>query len=64
LTPYTHLWCITPFLVRIRQQDETAGSQWRGSVQEVSSGKRRFISGTRDDIEFIASYLREHNTES
>jgi hypothetical protein len=49
------------FLVRIRQQDESAGSHWRGSVHEVSSGKRRFVSGTRDVIEFITSYLRDES---
>jgi hypothetical protein len=53
------------FLVRIRQQSEAAGPQWRGSVHEVSSGKRRFVSGTRDVIEFITSYLRdEYDAES
>jgi hypothetical protein len=53
------------FLVRIRQLDETPDSQWRGSVHEVASGKRRFVSGARDVIEFITSYLRdEYETES
>jgi hypothetical protein len=47
------------FLVRIRQLDETADGQWRGSVHEVSSGKRRFVSGARDVIEFITSYLHD-----
>ena len=47
------------FLVRIRLLDETGDSQWRGSVHEVSSGKRRFVSGARDVVEFITSYLRD-----
>jgi hypothetical protein len=47
------------FVVRIRQQIETTGSHWRGSVQEVSSGKRRFISEIRDVIEFITSHVRD-----
>jgi hypothetical protein len=46
------------FVVRMWLRDESADSQWRGSVQEVTSGQKRFISGTRDVAEFIASYLR------
>jgi hypothetical protein len=49
------------FLVRIRQMDETADPQWRGSVHEVASGKRRFVSGVRDVVEFISSYLRDED---
>jgi hypothetical protein len=45
------------FLVRIRQLDATPDAQWRGSVHEVTSGKRRFVSGARDVVEFITSYL-------
>lgn len=46
------------FIVRLRRQPEAAEPQWRGSVQEVSSGGRRFITGTREISEFIAAYLR------
>jgi hypothetical protein len=49
------------FLVRIRQLDEAPDPQWRGSVHEVSSGKRRFVSGARDVIEFITSYLHDED---
>jgi hypothetical protein len=53
------------FLVRIWRADEESAAKWRGSVREVSSGKRRFISGTGDISEFIASYLRgESRTET
>jgi hypothetical protein len=52
------------FLVRIRRQGEAADAQWRGSVREVSSGKRRFVSGAGDVIEFITEYLRdEHDAD-
>jgi hypothetical protein len=46
------------FIVRLRRQPGAAAPQWRGSVQEVSSGGRRFITGTREISEFIAAYLR------
>jgi len=49
------------FLVRIRQLKEAPDPQWRGSVHEVSSGKRRFVSGARDVIEFISAYLRDED---
>jgi hypothetical protein len=52
------------FLVRIWSHEETTGTHWRGSVHEVSSGSRRFVTGTHDIAEFIASYLRgEHRAE-
>jgi hypothetical protein len=43
--------------VRLRRLSDTAEPQWRGSVQEVSSGGRRFITGTREIGEFIAAFL-------
>ncbi len=46
------------FLVRIWGREDGTGVTWRGSVHEVSSGNRRFITGTREIAEFIASYLR------
>jgi hypothetical protein len=45
------------FIVRLRRQSGAAGPQWRGSVREVSSGGRRFITGTREIGEFIAAFL-------
>jgi hypothetical protein len=47
------------FIVRLRQEASATETQWRGSVQEVSSGGRRFITGTREISEFIAAYLRD-----
>jgi len=46
------------FIVRLRRQPGAAEPQWRGSVQEVSSGGRRFITETREISDFIAAYLR------
>ncbi len=46
------------FIVRLRRQPGAAEPQWRGSVREVSSGGRLFISGTREISDFIAAYLR------
>ncbi len=46
------------FIVRLRCEPGAAEPQWRGSVQEVSSGGRRFITGTREISEFIAAHLR------
>ncbi len=45
------------FVVRIRRQDGDTDPQWRGSVLEVSSGTRRFVTGIRDITDFIATYL-------
>ena len=48
------------FLVRMWSQQENSGSnQWRGSVQEVASGKRRFVTGTPDVADFIAMHLQQ-----
>ncbi len=46
------------FVVRLRRQPGAAEPQWRGSVLEVSSGDRRFITGTREISDFIATHLR------
>jgi hypothetical protein len=46
------------FLVRIWGREGTSGTEWRGSVHEVASGNRRFITGTSDVAEFIAAFLR------
>ena len=47
------------FVVRLRRQPGAPEPEWRGSVQEVTSGGRRFITGTREISEFIATYLRD-----
>jgi hypothetical protein len=46
------------FVVRLRRQDGDAEPHWRGSVHEVRSGIRRFVTGTRDISDFIAACLR------
>lgn len=33
--------------------------QWRGSVHEVTSGKRLFVTETRDVADFIAARLAD-----
>ncbi len=53
------------FLVRMWSADDGAdGSAWRGSVQEIASGKRLFITGTRDIADFIQTFLVERHAES
>ena len=37
-------------------------ADWRGSVHEVSSGKRLFVSETREVADFIAEHLAELRT--
>ena len=46
------------FIVRLRCQPGAPEPHWRGSVQEVSSGGRRFITGSREIGDFIETYLR------
>jgi hypothetical protein len=46
------------FVVRMWVPEGEDGSRpWRGSIQEVGSGKRLFISGTRDIGDFISEHL-------
>jgi len=48
------------FVVRMWLPEETdAEAQWRGSVLEVSSGKRFFVTQPRDVADFIATHLAE-----
>jgi hypothetical protein len=47
------------FLVRLWRSEGTDAGQWRGSVHEVSTGERRFVTGTREIAEFIAARLRD-----
>ncbi|MBV8364818.1 MAG: hypothetical protein JO193_09660 [Candidatus Eremiobacteraeota bacterium] len=52
------------FLVRMWLQQENSGTDhWRGSVQEVASGKRRFVTGTPDVADFIATHLQSKRHE-
>jgi hypothetical protein len=53
------------FVVRLRRQAGSTQPHWRGSVHEVSSGGRRFVTGTREIAEFIATFLLgEQRSES
>jgi hypothetical protein len=36
---------------------EAADAQWRGSIHEVSTGKRLFVTETREVADFIAACL-------
>jgi hypothetical protein len=41
-------------------RDETGGTgEWRGSVHEVASGRRLFITQTREVADFIEARLAE-----
>lgn len=48
------------FLVRMWLPEETDGqAQWRGSILEVASGKRFFVTQPRDVADFISTALTE-----
>ncbi|HVN69325.1 MAG TPA: hypothetical protein VMU38_06740 [Candidatus Binatia bacterium] len=48
------------FLVRMWLSEETDGdAQWRGSVVEVASGRRFFVTQPRDVADFITAHLAE-----
>ena len=48
------------FLVRMWLTEGPPESrQWRGSIQEVASGRRLFVTGTRDIADFIDAHLAE-----
>ncbi|MGA8574094.1 MAG: hypothetical protein WB609_00200 [Candidatus Cybelea sp.] len=48
------------FLVRMWLTEEPEGNaQWRGSVHEVTSGKRLFVTETREVADFIAARLAD-----
>lgn len=48
------------FLVRMWLMEESGGSgEWRGSVHEVASGRRLFITQTREVADFIEARLAE-----
>lgn len=48
------------FLVRMWLPDDAdSDTQWRGSVLEVSSGTRFFVTQPRDVADFIAVQLAE-----
>ncbi|MBC5800739.1 MAG: hypothetical protein GIW94_12340 [Candidatus Eremiobacteraeota bacterium] len=41
------------FLVRIRRRDVSRPWEWRGSVHEVATGRRFYVSSGRDVADFI-----------
>jgi hypothetical protein len=46
------------FVVRMwRAEGSEGAAAWRGSVQEIRSGKRLFVTGTRDIADFILAHL-------
>ncbi|MGA8533405.1 MAG: hypothetical protein WB615_04800 [Candidatus Tumulicola sp.] len=50
------------FLVRmwVQGDEERAdGDEWRGSVQEVDSGRRFYVTGMRDVADFIGARMAE-----
>jgi hypothetical protein len=48
------------FLVRMWLSQEADGdAQWRGSVLEVASGQRLFVTQPRDVADFIATNLAD-----
>jgi len=52
------------FLVRMWLAEEAEGAQWRGSVLEVTSGKRFFVTQPRDVADFIAAHLAEERARN
>jgi hypothetical protein len=51
------------FVVRmwVRGDDRPAEGDWRGSVHDVQSGQRFYVSGTRDIADFIGTRLAERS---
>ncbi|HET6276116.1 MAG TPA: hypothetical protein VFE16_09335 [Candidatus Cybelea sp.] len=65
-TPAGYAWRVNPkrrdvtFLVRMWLTEGSDGdAHWRGSVHEVTSGKRLFVTETRDVADFIAARLAD-----
>ncbi len=65
-TRATYARCMNPrrqdvtFLVRMWLPERTDGdAQWRGSVLEVTSGRRFFVTQPGDVADFIATHLAE-----
>lgn len=47
------------FLVRMWHEREAPGQSWRGSVQEVRTGHKLYVTGPRDVADFIAVRLAD-----
>jgi hypothetical protein len=53
------------FLVRMWCSEEPGCDvEWRGSVHEIASGRRLFVTHTRDVADFIAARLAEARENS
>jgi hypothetical protein len=54
------------FLIRMWQRDAEAvdDSEWRGSVDEIGSGLRYYVTGARDIADFITARLAEKNQKA
>jgi hypothetical protein len=52
------------FLVRmwLRDGEKPNEREWRGSIHEISSGLRFYVSGARDVADFIGARLAEKST--
>ena len=50
------------FMVRVwleRREIEGAGAEWRGVIEHMTSGERRYLNDLEDITNFIAPYLTE-----
>ena len=45
------------FLVRMWQERQAPGEAWRGFVQEVSTGRKLYVTGPHEVAHFIAVTL-------
>lgn len=52
------------FLVRMWLPDGSTGNaEWRGSIREIESGKRLFVTGARDVADFITAHLADRRVQ-
>ena len=55
------------FLVNLwfesRERGEPPSARWRGSVEHLTTGKRRYFSEIVDLVTFLTAYAREHDLE-
>jgi hypothetical protein len=47
-----------------RSEEPGCDVEWRGSVHEIASGRRLFVTHTRDVADFIAARLAEARENS
>jgi hypothetical protein len=51
------------FIVRMWPAHVADRQKWRGSVQHVSSGRKLYVSGLADIVEFITAELSASRTD-